>query len=173
MFRVWPALVLTVAGAATAPAATETPGVAEFDYGYFCALEPVDEGVAEGTISGTVSFVEGPPPFIATGPLVPARIGIGFGVHVRARDGFAGDVTVVIEHPPMGPDRVTRQVWITHLSADERDYLGYSFDYEYELVTGPWRMSASSDGRLVYAAEFEVLAAALMPDPECGKMPIS
>ena len=154
-------------------AAPSTPGVAEFDYGYFCALEPVDEGVAEGTISGTVAYVEGPPPFISRGSLVPARIGVGFGVHVRVLPEYEGMVTVHVEHPPMGPDGVTRQVWVTDLSADEQEYLGYSFDHSYELVTGPWRMTATANGRVIYDASFEVLDPALMPPVVCTMVPMS
>jgi len=80
-------------------------------------LEPVDEGVAEGTISGTVSFVSGRPPFLREGHLVPAQIGIGFGVHVRALPDYAGPVSIYIEHPPMGPEGVTQQVWHTSIDA--------------------------------------------------------
>lgn len=166
------AVVLSVLAGAV-QATPQSPGALTIDYGYFCALEPVDEGVAEGTISGTVSFVSGPPPFLRHGALVPAQIGIGFGVHVEPRLDFAGPVTVIIEHPPMGPDGVTRQTWDTQLSPGDTDYLGYSFDLDYELVTGPWRMSAESNGRLVYAVEFEVLDAALMPPSNCTMVPMS
>ncbi len=166
-------LALALCAASGATAAPRTPGAAEFEYGYFCAMEPVDEGVAEGTISGTVSFVEGPPPFLNLGSLVPGQLGVGFGVHVRVRPEYEGMVTVLVEHPPMGPEGVTRQVWVTDLSSAEQEYLGYSFDEPYEVVKGQWIMSATANGRVIYEASFEVLDPVLMPPVTCGMAPMS
>lgn len=150
------------------------PGAAELEYGFFCALETAATQEAPGTVSGTVNIVEGSPDFIGPGPEVPARIGIGFGVKVRARAGLAGPVTVEIEHPPMGPNAVTRQYWHTTLSGTDKQYLGYTFDQAYEVLPGRWTMSASANGRQIYAVSFQVVPAAQMPWIDCGwQVPIS
>ncbi len=66
-----------------ASAAPALPGVVKIEYGYFCALESVGEREAENTVSGLVRQVEGAPQFIEYGSLVPAVIGVGFGVYVQ------------------------------------------------------------------------------------------
>ena len=120
-----------------------------------------------------MSFVAGRPVFLRTGSLVPAQLGIGFGVHVRVQPQFSGPVSVSVEHPPMGPNGVTSQGWTTELSAEELQYLGYTFDVDYEMVQGGWTMSATANGRLIYEVSFNVVDAAVLPAVECGNTPIS
>ncbi|MDF0600813.1 DUF3859 domain-containing protein [Psychromarinibacter sp. C21-152] len=162
-------LLLTAAAARAAP---ETPGAARFEYGYFCALEPVDHGVAEETVAGVVNLIEGRPDFLKTGPLVPAQIGLGFGVLVEAKPSHAGVADMLVTHPPMGPEGVTEQRWVTEVSGD-LDYFGYTFDEDYELLPGEWVLSARSNGRLIYRVAFTVLDPALMPPASCGMVPMS
>lgn len=167
------ALALCIAPPVVAADAPVSPGAVDFAYGYFCARDPSELIEAEGTVAGVVNLIEGVPPFIATGTTVPAQIGVGFGVHILVHPAFAGPVDLVIEHPPMGPDGVTRQTWTTDLRADDPDYLGYSFDRDYELLTGQWTITATTNGRLVYRASFDVVRASLMPPVPCGIVPIS
>ena len=148
---------IMLALAAPVHAAPDTPGAASFDYGYFCALEPIGEEETGDTVSGSVHFVEGLPIFAAHGPLVPAQLGIGFGVHVLVHTQYAGPALIVIEHPPMGPSNVTRQSWPTEFDAKKTSYVGYSFEYEYELLPGTWTMSAQANGRTIYRASFDVI----------------
>lgn len=167
------AAVALLLAASAARAGAEAPGAETIQYGYFCALEPVDHGIAEDTVAGVVNLVEGRPTFLKTGPLVPAQIGLGFGVLVQAKPGFGGPVTMHVEHPPMGPEGVTQQRWVTHMSDAEVDYFGYTFDEAYELLPGEWVMTAESGGRLIYRVAFTVLDAALMPSASCGMVPMS
>ncbi len=174
--RLLSALLLLCASLAAPPALAEepvSPGAVDFDYGYFCAREPAEIGVAEGTIAGVVNLVDGIPAFIARGTVVPAQVGVGFGVHILVDPAHAGLVDLTIEHPPMGPDKVTRQTWTTELRADDPDYLGYSFDEPYELVPGEWIFTAEAAGRLVYRAGFTVMRADLLPAVSCGPVPLS
>ncbi|WP_172300263.1 DUF3859 domain-containing protein [Pseudoruegeria sp. HB172150] len=165
------ALLLTLPGALHAGAVST--GAAELDYGYFCALQPVDQGPAADTISGTVNFVEGRPDFLRRGSLVPAQMGLGFGVHVRPLPDYDGLVTVEVTHPPMGPQGVTHQTWVTELDSTELEYLGYSFDEDYELVEGVWTMKAQSEGRTIYEVAFTVVDADVLPPVTCEMVPMS
>jgi hypothetical protein len=160
--------------AAVCAAATQQSGTVYFEQGYFCALEPVRRDLAENTVSGDVAIVEGSPNFIGPGPDVPARIGIGMGVNVQMQPGAGGPATVEVRHPPMGLNGVTHQTWQTDLSETNPHYLGYSFDYPYELVPGLWTLSASANGRTVYMVTFNVVPAAQMPWITCGQnIPLS
>jgi len=159
---------------AAANAAPQTPGVAAFDYGYFCALDPVEEQASPDTVSGTVQLVADLPTFIARDLNVPAQVGVGFGVHVQTLPQFAGQVTVTSEHPPMGPNGVTRQSWVTDLSATEQNYVGYSFEYDYELLPGLWTLSAQANGRMLYSITFNILPPTQSPGVPCRQnIPLS
>ncbi len=173
MFRLL-TIALCLFGAAAALARGAGPGAAELEYGFFCALETAATQEAPGTVSGIVNIVEGSPDFIGPGPEVPARIGIGFGVKVRARPGMSGSVTVHIEHPPMGPNAVTQQYWNTTLSGIDKQYLGYTFEKDYEVLPGRWTMSASANGRPIYSVSFVIVPANQMPWIDCGwQVPLS
>ncbi len=173
MIRLCLAMVLMLP-AAYCSAATQQSGTVVFDHGFFCALEPVSRDLAEDTVSGDVALVDHSPVFIGPGPDVPARIGIGMGVNVQMQPGSGGPATVEVQHPPMGPNAVTRQTWQSTLSETDALYLGYSFDYPYELLTGRWTLSASANGRTVYAVTFNVVPASQMPWIACGEqVPLS
>ncbi len=165
------ALAVVLGPASAAPA---LPGVVKIEYGYFCALEAVGEREAQDTVSGVVRQVEGAPQFIEHGSLVPAVIGIGFGVYVQVEPQYEGLVIAITENPPMGPNGQTRQSFTTTLSSIEQSYVGFAFEHGYELVTGPWRMSAELNGRLIYSVDFQVVSGELMPSVSCGfQVPLS
>lgn len=159
--------------AAQSDTASNAPGARFFDYGPFCAIETVDHQVAEDTISGVLNLVETTPTLYSHGPLVPAQIGIGFGVLIDVAPDFAGPATVVTTHPPMGPNGVTRQTWTTDYVTGDTSYNGFTFEYDYELVKGPWSISASNNGRLIYEAYFTVVDPMTLPPPPCGTAPLS
>jgi len=166
-------LLLLLAGQ-SAHAATKGSAAAELSHGYFCALETVATEAAKGTVSGTINLVERSPDFIGPGPEVPARLGIGFGVKVRMAPGLTGRATVRVQHPPMGPQAVTRQHWQTTLTDERAQYLGYTFEQSYELLPGPWSLSASANGRPIYSVSFTVVDPRQMPWVNCGaQIPLS
>ncbi len=164
----WLLPLVLILAATLARAGVSTPGTAEFEFGYFCALEPVASAEAKDTISGEILLVDTLPRFIRRGHMVPAQIGVGFGVHVRVRPEHAGPVTIESVHPPMGPNGVTRQSWITTLSDADKSYLGYSFEHRYELLPGTWTFRASASGRLIYEVSFSVVDPGLLPPVSCG-----
>ncbi len=154
--------VLAAAATAVLPAAAgaslAAPGAAAATYGYFCARNPVAEIPAEDTISGTVSLIEGPPRLIRQGPLVPAQIGVGFGVIFDLSPGAAGPVTVEVTHPPMGPQGVTRETWVSSATGVDGNYVGFTFDLPYEVREGRWSFRGTANGRMVFEASFDVVS---------------
>jgi hypothetical protein len=169
----WLILIGSIMLAAPLWAQSRAPGGAFFAQGVFCAVEIVGEEIAEGTLSGTLNLVEGPPEFYSTGPLVPAQIGIGFGIHLDVDPGFSGTARVTTTHPPMGPEGVTKQTWETNYHPGDLAYNGFTFEYAYELVKGTWTISAEANGREIYFAEFTVIDPGLAPPPPCGSAPLS
>ncbi len=167
-------LLFVLLSGLTAQAALSATGAAELDQGFFCAMETVATESAQDTVSGTVNLVDSVPVFIGPGPTVPARLGVGFGVMVQVPPQMAGVASVQIDHPPMGPKAVTRQTWSTLVSGVKADYLGYTFEYPYELLRGRWTMSARVNGQVLYSVSFTVVDPAQMPWVTCGEqIPLS
>ncbi len=159
---------LALTGARALANAT-APGAVHFEYGYFCALDPIGTREAEGTVSGIVLMVDRPPEFLRKGPVVPAAKGLGFGVHVQVRPELAGPVSITTTHPPMGPNGVTAQTWPTDLSSDDESYVGFVFEHDYELLLGDWSISAEANGREIFSVSFSVVAPDALPPVACGQ----
>lgn len=141
-----------------------SPAIAELVYGLYCAQEPEREDPAPDTASGTINIVPLIPNFQFRQKLVPAEIGIGFGVLATALPGVIHDpVTVTVTHPPYPDSGIEVEQWVTDID-DGLNLMGFSFDHASELVLGEWTFSAHTlDGEELYFISFEVIAPELMP----------
>ena len=162
-----PTLLFSVIVGGAARAEPTSNGTTYFDYGVFCALETVNTMEAEDTISGVVNLLAETPVFLKQTTVVPARIGVGFGVHVDIPPEFGNVAVLSMEHPPMGPNAVTHETWVSQYNAGQINYNGFTFEYDYELEPGVWTLSSSMNGRKIYEVEFNVIDASLMPGLTC------
>jgi len=143
-----------------------SPQIDFFEAGVLCAQ---DDGItrdAPDTVAGTTHIVEQAPPFVSTGRLVPAVIGIGFGVRasVQSIDGLDA-VTMTVTHPPFADSGATQQSFITGLGAAGMPGITfYQFDYGYELAVGDWTMTATAGTETLYEVTFTVVAPTALPD---------
>lgn len=140
------------------------PTIASFEAGIYCAREPVRFSEAPGTVAGVTNIIDQVPDFIANGRFVPAEIGLGFGLIYKIKQsGSEQDVlniTMTTHHPPMGPNNVTTQEYITQRVGGEESFSLYAFDFEYELLPGPWLLEARNGETLLFRVGFSVV------DPE-------
>ena len=160
---------LTLAAVAPAAAQQANPriseGLAELLYGVYCAQDPLREDPAPDTASGVINIVPTVPDFQFRQKLVPAEIGIGFGVVATAAFGEPHDqVTVIVTHPPYPETGITVESWQTDIEAVGSSLMGFSFDSQSELVLGEWTFSAvTPEGEELFFIAFEVVEPALMP----------
>lgn len=140
------------------------PQMESMIYGVYCAQDPLREEPAPETANGHVNIVPSVPDLPFRQKVVPAQIGIGFGVVSWAPAGVThSPVTVTVTHPPFLESGVEVERWETDLD-DISNLTGFSFDYPEELVLGDWTFTASlADGTELYHVEFEVVAPELMP----------
>ncbi len=139
--------------------------IAEIDVGVICAQEIVGFNDAPGTIAGTTNVIEGEPEFISRARVVPAVMGVGFGVKSRSANPFGLDgVVMTVTHPPMGTDGATQQVYNTAIRGTARSITFYQFDYNYELLVGRWEMEASLNGEVLYRVGFDVVPPTVVPE---------
>jgi hypothetical protein len=139
--------------------------IESFVHGVYCAEAPIDLEEAPDTAAGVVNIVPGLPEMRRITTLVPAQLGIGFGVLVEAREGLVLDPLVVtITHPPYPDSGVEVERWVTGIDGVGPGLVGFSFELETELVTGPWTFEAEHEGEIVFRVSFEVVPPALLPD---------
>lgn len=173
MRRLALAFLIALSGPVSGPLSAEPAApqkgsdVASLSVGIFCALQKMDQRPAPGTLSGWIHVPEGEIDFHWPGrQIVPARIGLAFGVKSRLAVGLflAGEMRVY------RPNNTTPEVWNSSFT-DLSDQFGFfRFDREDELIPGIWRFEAWAGEDQLYAVEFEVVPAAALPDiaQACG-----
>lgn len=139
--------------------------IASVETGLICPPTDMATSPAPDTLAGTTHVITEDPAFAARTRIVPAILGIGFGVKSQAVDvnGLA-PVLMVIEHPPMGPTQATEQSFFTTINGTRPSLTFYQFDHTYELVTGTWRMTALFEGEVLFTTQFEVVHPRKLPE---------
>ncbi len=139
--------------------------IASLETGVICAPDVVGTSPAPDTVAGVTNVIEGEPPFVSVVNRVPAVLGIGFGAKAQASDILGlSDVVVTVRHPAMGPEKVTVQSYGSYISGIDRSLTFYQFDYDYELLPGPWTIEARQNGNLLYRSKFEVVPPEQIPE---------
>ena len=153
--------LVALLGLSMAPALadrTSWPQIASLEAGIICPPEPVGSAPAPGTLAGVTHIIAQEPTFVSKGRLVPAVLGVGFGVKAQAETtGGIEPVNMVLTHPAMGRDQVTSQNFTTRISGSDPSFTFYQFDYGYELVTGTWQFTAMSGDTVLYTVSFDVV----------------
>ena len=159
------AIAITLPMLATAQALQFSSDLISLESGVVCPPPAVGKSPAPGTVAGTTHIIDEQPPFVSTSRRVPAVIGIGFGIKALAADDFGMDgVTVIVTHPPMGADQVQTQQFGTRISGVSPSITFYQFDYDYELITGQWKMVAIKDDQVLYSVTFDVVPPSAVPE---------
>ena len=141
-----------------------SPQISAFRAGIFCAPEVISTSPAPDTVAGVTNVLETAPPFVSAGRNMPAVLGMGFGVMSKSKNQVLLDVLIVVTHPPMGEGAVTRQSYYSEISSFGESMTLYQFDYDYELVQGPWTITASQGDTVLFQAGFNVVAPHLVPE---------
>ncbi|UWQ21270.1 DUF3859 domain-containing protein [Jannaschia sp. W003] len=112
---------------------------------------------APDTQTGTVDILSAGVEFDLPDRVVPAMQHLGFGLRVEVEAGEPEtELLIVVEHPPTGPEGVTRESWTQVAAGGERSLNLFTFDYPYEMVPGPWTFSIEVEGERVVEVPFTV-----------------
>ncbi|WP_373355762.1 DUF3859 domain-containing protein [Pseudoroseicyclus sp. CXY001] len=103
-------------------------------------------------------------PFIAETQIVPAVLGIGFGVEAQSGIGDISNVTVVVTHPAFNGAGTEQQRFNMSISGSALSAFYYRLEEPEEVKTGIWRIEAQANGQVLYGIDFEVIA----PAPNSG-----
>ncbi|MEJ6390958.1 DUF3859 domain-containing protein [Gymnodinialimonas ulvae] len=162
-----PSLAMAQSGA---PNPRIADGIGDLAYGIYCAQEPERRDPAPNTASGHLNIVPTIPDLQFRQKLVPAELGIGFGVLATAAPGVIHDpVTVTVTHPPYPDSGIEVEQWTSDIDDLGPSLMGFSFDTPNELLLGEWTFSAhTSDGTELFHIAFEVVPPELMPQVISG-----
>ncbi|MFO6465494.1 DUF3859 domain-containing protein [Jannaschia sp. KMU-145] len=112
---------------------------------------------APGTEAGVIRQIEYGTAFDLNARRVPTMDDLSFGFRTALKDGASTQVvTVVVTHPPMGPRGVEREEWTDTIVAGTTNLNLFTFEHDYEKVTGPWTFAIEIEGVPVVSVPFEV-----------------
>ncbi|MBK4215861.1 DUF3859 domain-containing protein [Paracoccus caeni] len=151
--RLLPILFMTFAGVANA-----APALTDLQAGVFCSQAAEGRIDAPDTTIGYIYDPVGLPHIRWVQTSVPAAIGVAFGIRARAaEEGFP--VTVTVSHPPFPGHNTTEEVWSGNFNSSGDSSSSFSFDYQFELVPGDWRITivASETGKVLLDKPFTVV----------------
>lgn len=142
---------------------TEPPLVLEA-HGVICDIELQGNRPAPETLSGMLNLIDQDRAIDITTAQVPAELGLSFGIRTTLIPGASvPEVTVVVIHPPMGPEGVTVERWSAAMNFGEASLNLFTFEQDYELVQGDWMFRIERDGRVLLQQSFEVTAPGTVP----------
>jgi hypothetical protein len=142
--------------------ATTSPTIQLLEFGTFRKLASTNDVSEPGSLTGArhaVSKVA----LVESTTNVPARISTSFGFRVK----FAGKTpdevvrcTAKCLHPrltdPLSGRSSEVDQWDTSGFSGQDGYIGYTFDNDWELVPGRWKLQVFQDSRLVLEKTFNV-----------------
>lgn len=141
-----------------------SPPVTLEGFGVICEVQLQGTRPAPDTLSGLLNLVDQDRPIDVETLQVPAELGLSFGIRSSLTAGSAvPEVTVVVTHPPMGPNGVTVERWPTPMNFGETSLNLFTFEHEYELAEGAWMFQLERDGEVLLQQPFQVTAPGTVP----------
>jgi Domain of unknown function (DUF3859) len=156
------ALIALLAGPAMAePAPPEwTAPVVGLSWGILCLQIEMDRIAAPGTVSGWMHQLDRDVDWHwPDTQVVPASIGLAFGIRAVGLPGTATEIEVRLTRP----DRPQPETWTGFLSEGDSFFGFFRFDTPEELVPGLWVFEGWDGGSQLYRAEFQVVPAPALP----------
>ncbi|MBN9889606.1 DUF3859 domain-containing protein [Salipiger abyssi] len=164
------ALVAAALAVLPAPVAAETaPSYAHdplvlLDHGVICQVTTQGARPAPDTLMGEINLIDQSREMDVTTRVVPAKAGISFGIKFTLRPGAgARDMNVIVTHPPMGPEGITRESWTAPIAEGSSSLNLFTFEFPYEMVPGEWVMALEADGERLLEQRFEVVSELAAP----------
>ncbi len=152
------ALLLGQAALAEPAAWLDPAAVQSLTAGIFCKAGPGVPSDEPGTIPGTFKRID-QPSLIAPTQRIPDADGLLFGVDERLAPRLRDRLVLTVDHPPFGPQAVTRESWTSVVHPKGTTFHGYALGGLGGDPKGHWVISGQRRGKLVFRVEFEVVRA--------------
>lgn len=157
IMAIWLALAGVAVAAPVAPIAGA--GITDLQVGVLCSPRVLDRTDAPETKLGYTNTVKGPPSIRFEQQIVPAALGISFGVM------FTSDrVLTNVRNLTYRPGSTQPDVYYSQIDAAPGRYRGFGFEFPEELELGLWRLESWQGDQLLFRAEFDVVPEASLPE---------
>lgn len=128
------------------------------DYGLFCPFDARGRSPAPETQLGEILLIDQDRKVDVTTTIIPAVLGLSFGVRLRLRPGaYYDEARIIVTHPPMGSGGLTQQIWPTAPTDAASTLDIFRFDFHHELLPGTWTLGLRVDDQVILQQEFEVV----------------
>ena len=144
-------------------AALANPQILSVQAGFLCNVHENGSEPAEDTLEGRTDLIDSSVLRVMPTTIAPAAMGVHIGILLHRDPAYTSPVRAITTHPPMGPDGITQQSFLTNQTPDGVIGMGWEFEYDYELLPGPWTMTLLDGDTVLYRAEFTVVPPALFP----------
>jgi len=135
--------------------------------GIFCPPPVTSKSEGKDTIRGDISRYDARPVLGRATNVIPAVDHILFGIEGRERPSTGDPVTIEVTHPPLGPNAVRHESWVTHLRAGEGSFSGYEIGLSDGNPLGTWVITGARKGRKLFSASFEVVRPSIVNFDPC------
>ncbi|EPX82246.1 DUF3859 domain-containing protein [Salipiger mucosus] len=134
------------------------------DHGIICQTTPEGAREAPDTLAGHINLIRQSQDMDITTRVVPAKLGISFGVKFMLAPGSGSQqVQVVVRHPPMGPEGIERESWTATPDETGPSLNLFSFEHPFEMQPGPWSFTLLQEGEVLMEQHFEVVSELAAP----------
>lgn len=126
-------------------------------FGIFCQ-RPADYVTKDAdTVKGSVERHLANPVQLKQTQTIPAIDGLLFGVMGREDPSSAAEVTITVEHPPLGPDNTTDESWTTKMQGSRTTFHGYYLGLGDGNLIGDWTITATRGDKTLFSVEFQLV----------------
>ncbi len=143
--------------------AQANPQVLSAQAGFLCNVHEYGSEPAAGTLEGRTDLIDSARLRVMPTTIVPATLGVHAGILLHRDPAYTAPLRVVVTHPPMGSDGMTEQSFFTNQPSDGKIGAGWQFEYDYELLPGPWSITLLDGDTLLYRFDFTVVPPAAFP----------
>lgn len=141
--------------------------------GIFCPPPVTSKSEGKDTIKGDISRYKARPALGRATNVIPAVDHILFGIEGRERPSTGDPVTIEVTHPPLGPNAVRHESWVTHMRVGEGSFSGYEIGLSDGNPVGTWVISGTRNGRKLFSASFDVVRPSKANFDPCTTKPSS
>lgn len=138
-----------------------SPDIIELTAGVMCSPRVQARIDAPNTALGYTNEVAGNPKVTFEQQVVPAALGVSFGVVFTPKHALAAVRNLTFRPGASEPD-----VYFSDVLAEPGRYRGFAFELPEELVLGQWRLESWQGDTLLFRADFEVVPPEALPEIE-------
>ena len=146
------------------PAAWHDPVlITDFTFGIFCY--PPAKAIPNGdkSIEPIPKAQADIPVLLRETRSIPAIDGLLFGIMARERTATEANETIILDHPPLGAESATQEIWTTRIESDRSTFQGYFLRFSEGNPEGRWVFTALRDNRMLIQVQFDVTPAEPQP----------